>query len=148
MAGLQGFVKVSRGVGWLGLALELQQGTERAHHPALHRCAMSGLTALHTPRSASTPLYSRPPQGQGGGSNPPPCSHPNPNPNPNPNQAKEEAERLHAQAQALVARRAGALHRAEKLQAERHRRAPIPPLHLPYISPASPLYLPCTSPIP
>ena len=36
--------------------------------------------------------------------------------------AKEEAERLHARAQALVARRAGALHRAEKLQAERHRR--------------------------
>ena len=59
--------------------------------------------------------------------------------------AKEEAERLHAQAQALVARRAGALHRAEKLQAERHRRAPIPPLHLPYISPASPLHLPCIS---
>ena len=59
--------------------------------------------------------------------------------------AKEEAERLHAQAQALVARRAGALHRAEKLQAERHRRAPIPPLHLPYISPISPLYLPCIS---
>ena len=65
--------------------------------------------------------------------------------------AKEEAERLHAQAQALVARRAGALHRAEKLQAERHRRAPISspasPLYLHCISPISPSYLPYTSPV-
>ena len=37
-------------------------------------------------------------------------------------QAKEEAERLQARAEALVARRGGALQRAEKLQAERYRR--------------------------
>jgi len=36
--------------------------------------------------------------------------------------AKEEAERLQARAEALVARRGGALQRAEKLQAERYRR--------------------------
>ena len=35
--------------------------------------------------------------------------------------AKEEAERLHAQAQALVARRAGALHRADRRDAAQGR---------------------------